>query len=179
MNYLNYEFFDAFKKLDKICRDIYGNSLQNKLGVTLYLEDMKTKEHLGHIHVPNWQADYNHLKHVRNIRNELAHGQTTFSNELCTQKDIDFICKFHAKILQQNDPLTLLRKQLSVPKPVYRPAQNTFPTYHPVINLTHNNTTNAEPSQSTKSRYSGCFIAVICVLFIILAALLAILFFIH
>ena len=40
MGYLNYEFFDEFKALDNLCRDNYGESIDNKLGVTLYLEDM-------------------------------------------------------------------------------------------------------------------------------------------
>ena len=32
MGYLNYEFFDEFKALDNLCRDIYGESIDNKLG---------------------------------------------------------------------------------------------------------------------------------------------------
>ena len=45
MSYLNYEFFDEFKALDNLCRDIYGESIDNKLGVTLYLEDMDKKSY--------------------------------------------------------------------------------------------------------------------------------------
>ena len=47
MGYLNYEFFDEFKALDNLCRDIYGESIDNKLGVTLYLEDMDRKAYQG------------------------------------------------------------------------------------------------------------------------------------
>ena len=36
MNYLNYEFFDEFKSLDNLCRDMYGDTVDNKLGVTKY-----------------------------------------------------------------------------------------------------------------------------------------------
>ena len=31
MDCLNYEFFDEFKALDNLCRDIYGGSADNKL----------------------------------------------------------------------------------------------------------------------------------------------------
>ena len=40
MGYLNYECFNEFKALDNLCRDICAESVDNKLGVTLYLEDM-------------------------------------------------------------------------------------------------------------------------------------------
>ena len=50
MSYLNYEFFDEFKALDNLCRDIYGGSADNKLGVTLYLEDMDKRA----LRSPQW-----------------------------------------------------------------------------------------------------------------------------
>ena len=67
MSYLNYEFFDEFKALDNLCRDIYGESADNKLGVTLYLEDMDKKAYRGTINVSGWASDYNRLKSARNI----------------------------------------------------------------------------------------------------------------
>ena len=72
MDCLNYEFFDEFKALDNLCRDIYGGSADNKLGVTLYLEDMDKKAYRGSIYVSGWASDYNRLKSARNIRNELV-----------------------------------------------------------------------------------------------------------
>ena len=58
MNYLNYEFFDEFKSLDILCRDIYGKSVDNKLGVTMYLDDMDKNRYSGITKVPNWSSDY-------------------------------------------------------------------------------------------------------------------------
>ena len=58
MNYLNYEFFDEFKALDNLCRDMYGDTVDNKLGVTLYLEDMDEKYYQGVSMVYAWEADY-------------------------------------------------------------------------------------------------------------------------
>ena len=116
MNNLNYIFFDEFKKLDKICRDIYGASLDGKLGVTMYLDDMSSNSHLVKNHIPSWYSDYNKLKKLRNIRNELAHSQNSFSYIECTQDDIDFICNFRKRILDQTDPLSILHKQIKQKK---------------------------------------------------------------
>lgn len=116
MSYLNYEFFDEFKALDNLCRDIYGGSVDNKLGVTLYLEDMDKKAHRGSINVSGWVSDYNRLKSARNIRNELAHSRNSMTVDICSQEDIDFVRSFRAKILNQTDPLAMLRKQSAQPR---------------------------------------------------------------
>ena len=79
MGYLNYEFFDEFRALDNLCRDIYGESVDNKLGVTLYLEDMDKKAYRGSINVSGWVSDYNRLKSARNLRNELAHSRNSMT----------------------------------------------------------------------------------------------------
>ena len=129
MSYLNYEFFDEFKALDNLCRDMYGKSIDNKLGVTRYLEDMDEKSYRGAYCVPNWTFDYKQLKSVRNLRNELAHSQGTFSVEMCTQEDIDFIRSFRERILSQTDPIALLRKQSDRPRRTV--DTHTHPTYRP------------------------------------------------
>ena len=131
MNYLNYEFFEEFKSLDNICKDIYGESPDKKLGVTLYLEDMDKKSHQGLLKVPQWASDYNKLKTVRNIRNELAHSRNSFSVDICSQENIDFICSFKARLLNQTDPIALLRKQASQsPSPSNPQPKQTNYTYN-------------------------------------------------
>ena len=117
MGYLNYEFFDEFKALDNLCRDIYGESIDNKLGVTLYLEDMDRKFYQGAFKVSGWTPDYNHLKSVRNIRNELAHSRNSMTVDICSQEDIDFVRSFRTRILNQTDPIAMLRKQSTQPRP--------------------------------------------------------------
>ena len=111
MGYLNYEFFDEFKALDNLCRDIYGESIDNKLGVTLYLEDMDRNAYYGSLNVSGWKSDYNHLKAVRNIRNELAHSHNSMAVDICSEEDIDFVCSFRTRILNQTDPIAMLRKR--------------------------------------------------------------------
>ena len=110
MNYLIYEFFDEFKALDNLCKDIYGKSMDNKLGVTLYLEDMEKNHYQGCRDIPSWSADYYRLKKARNLRNELAHSNNSFSYEMCSEEDILFIHSFHDRILNQTDPIALLKK---------------------------------------------------------------------
>ena len=112
MNTLNYEFFDAFKQLDKICKEIYGDvASNNKLGVTLYLEDMDKKAYAGGLNIEGWNSDYMKLKRVRNIRNDLAHSENSFSYENCTMDDIDFVRSFYLRILNQSDPIALLERE--------------------------------------------------------------------
>ena len=103
----NSEFFDEFKRLDKLCTEIYGRSAENKLGVTLYLEDMASKAQKGRAIVPDWAADYNRLRRLRGIRNELAHSPDTFSKEMCSYADVEFIRSFYSRIIKRTDPLSL------------------------------------------------------------------------
>ncbi len=131
MSYLNYEFFDEFKALDNLCRDIYGESIDKKLGVTLYLEDMDRQAYQGASKVSGWTSDYNQLKNARNLRNELAHSRNSFSSDICSQENIDFIRSFRIKILNQTDPIALLRKQTTQSRPSSnsQPKQQPQPTY--------------------------------------------------
>ena len=62
MKYLDSEFFEEFKSLDNLCRDIYGKSIDNKLGVTMYLEDMDRKTYQGSLMISGWTSDYRCLK---------------------------------------------------------------------------------------------------------------------
>lgn len=136
MGYLNYVFFDEFKALDNLCRDIYGRSAENKLGVTLYLEDMDKNAYRGAFSVFGWSSDYNRLKSARHIRNELAHSRNSMTVDICSQEDIDFVRSFRAKILNQTDPIAMLRKQSTYsrcsttpqPKQQPQPTQNAVPT---------------------------------------------------
>ena len=107
----NSEFFDEFKRLDKLCTEIYGRSSENKLGVTLYLEDMASKAQKGRAIVPDWASDYNRLRRLRGIRNELAHSPNTFSKEMCSCADVEFIRSFYSRIIKRTDPLSLYARK--------------------------------------------------------------------
>ena len=125
MGYLNYEFLDEYKRLDNICRDIYGETYDKKLGVTLYLEDMEGKTHRGGSKIPRWTSDYNRLKRFRDIRNELVHSRNSITVDICTQEDIDFVRSFRQRILDRTDPIAQLRKLQSATE---KPKVNRTPT---------------------------------------------------
>ena len=165
MSYLNYEFFDEFKALDKLCRDIYGESIDNKLGVTLYLEDMDRKANQGAFEVPGWTYDYNHLKSARNLRNELAHSQNSMTVDICSQEDIDFVKLFKIRMLNHTDPIATLKKQTT--QPHY--TSDSQPKQYPVYTYT--------TSKRTSAGYSGIvapfLIVVACVIVCVVACVIA------
>ena len=100
----NYTFFEEFKRLDKLCGDLYGENH----GVTLYIDEMQKNYARECQGIPNWYSDLKQLKHLRHIRNYLAHEEDAFSEDLCDQEDIDWVRSFYLRILNQTDPLALL-----------------------------------------------------------------------
>ena len=101
------EFIDEFKHLEKICNEIYSE----QHGVTLYINDMELNSGYASRIVPDWDKDIAYLKRVRHIRNNLVHE----SDEVVDydSSDIEFMKTFYQKIITQQDPLALLRKNAS------------------------------------------------------------------
>ncbi len=104
MDNLNYIFFEEFKSLDKLCGELY----KEKYGITYYINDMKAVSENIYQNIPDWNFDLKSLKHIRHIRNNLAHSEGAFNEEVCTQADIDWIKDFHNRILSQSDPISVL-----------------------------------------------------------------------
>jgi hypothetical protein len=122
MKNINYTFFEEFKRLDKLCGDLY----QQPRGVTLYIDEMQSTYEKGCQKIPGWYSDLKQLKHLRHIRNYLAHEEDAFSEDLCEQEDIDWVRSFYRRILNQTDPLALLYKQQQSKrcmKPMQEPLQ--------------------------------------------------------
>lgn len=69
MNNLNHVFFEEYKSLDELCRQIYGS----QPGITHYIDDMKRVPARDYRHIPNWETDLKRLIRIRHIRNDLAH----------------------------------------------------------------------------------------------------------
>ena len=105
MGQINIELFEAFKSLEKICNEIYGD----KNGVTRYISDMETTSPYDADRIPHWKTDLNHLKSVRYIRNNIAHDGS-FSVDACTEEDVAFIKDFYNRIFNTEDPLALKHK---------------------------------------------------------------------
>lgn len=119
MNDLNYIFFEEFKKLDKLCSELY----QAPNGVTHYIDDMKAASWDDCRYIPNWKTDLKELIRLRHIRNHLAHTEGAFLENICTPNDINWIRNFHQRIMNQSDPLAMLNQLLQakrhMPKPDY------------------------------------------------------------
>ena len=123
------EFIDEFKHLEKICNEIYSE----QHGVTHYINDMELKSGYASRIVPDWDKDIGYLKRVRHIRNNLVHE----SDEVVDydSSDIEFMKIFYQKIITQQDPLALLRKNATKPiKPqVHNSLRENIVTKHPVV----------------------------------------------
>lgn len=105
MDNLNFIFFEEFKHLDKLCRELYE---VEKDGVSSYINDMKSVVPYDYRHIANWKEDLEQLTRIRHIRNNLAHAPGAFDEEICTQKDINWVQNFYERILHQLDPIAIL-----------------------------------------------------------------------
>ena len=106
MNPINYTFFEEFKRLSKLCNDMYNSTC----GVTNYIDDMLKVPHNKVFNIPSRTNDLMQLKRLRHIRNTLAHETDAFNNPLCTKADIEWIQAFYSRILKQSDPLSLFNQ---------------------------------------------------------------------
>ena len=131
MQALDNDFFELYKRLDNCCRDIYSS----RNGVSEYIVQMEQYTS-GKYRVYAWDEDYKMLKHLRWIRNQIAHDSRGFS--FCQPQDIKALQNFYNRLLSGQDPLALLRKSMksetqkkeqktnSVPK--IRPKKNSIST---------------------------------------------------
>ena len=103
MNQKDVEFFEAYKRLDVLCRDV----LNCKNGVSEYIQQMEVSHQvLGR--GTGWSEDYRMLKHIRWVRNQVAHK--TSDAPFSTEKDIEFVNAFYDRIMDQDDSFARLRK---------------------------------------------------------------------
>ncbi|HAY73653.1 MAG TPA: hypothetical protein DCY31_07400 [Ruminococcaceae bacterium] len=98
-------FFEKYKRLDKLCSEIYDNPK----GISSYIADMEENEYIGQKIIGSWRATYKSLKHVRRLRNRIAHDENTL--DICTSDDIDFVTDFYNQIFSSIDPISQLEKR--------------------------------------------------------------------
>lgn len=65
------EFFEEYKRLEHLCSDMYSC----KNGVSQYIEDMESRSPRETSLISSWYTDYKLLKHLRWIRNRIAHPE--------------------------------------------------------------------------------------------------------
>lgn len=103
MQELEAKFFDEYKRLDALCRDM----LNAERGVSEYIEQMETARAEGERLVPGWKDDYYALKHLRWLRNQIAHEAGAAG---CEAGDLARLRAFHSRALKQQDPLAMLHR---------------------------------------------------------------------
>lgn len=114
MQALDNIFFEAYKRLDRLCSDMYGC----RSGVSQYIQNMESQSYRGRFVVPMWEQSYKTLKHLRWVRNQIAHDSGQF--QICEEYDIQDINEFYDSIISGQDPLTRLHKaDAAVKKPVH------------------------------------------------------------
>lgn len=105
MRELNIEFQEQYKRLDKLCKEMYDS----REGVSAYIQDMEQTSYYEQKAVYNWDVVYRQLKHMRWMRNQLAH-EIDIDTYFCEQSDIDWIKQFYESIMNGTDPLTCAYK---------------------------------------------------------------------
>lgn len=104
--YLSIEFQEEYKRLDRLCKDY----LSSTEGVSEYIRQMESTPWSGRRYVYTWEEDYKKLKHVRWVRNQLAHEVGTLNSDICTYEDLVWVQNFYNRIINGGDPFTVIRK---------------------------------------------------------------------
>ncbi|MDE6764583.1 MAG: hypothetical protein K2J73_13025 [Oscillospiraceae bacterium] len=95
--------FDEYKRVDKLCREIFSS----QSGVTQYITKMEERASYGRSVIPSWNDDYYTLKRVRWLRNKIAHESGATE---CNENDAAWLEDFHRRLLERQDSLALLRE---------------------------------------------------------------------
>ena len=104
MNNIEIIFFEEYKKLDNLCKDLLGSNQ----GVTQYVNEMEQIPFEKSKLVESWQYDYKMLKHIRWIRNNIAHNNE-YSG--CNKDDVENIKNFYQQIIEQKDPFSIINEK--------------------------------------------------------------------
>lgn len=95
-------FMEAYKRLEKICGEMYGNDKK----LTAYIDRMESTFN-GPYYVNGWREDLKQLKHYRWLRNKIAHEPNCNEEDVCQEEDEEWIDYFYSRIMNQTDPLAL------------------------------------------------------------------------
>ncbi|MBE5925970.1 MAG: hypothetical protein E7270_03310 [Lachnospiraceae bacterium] len=145
-------FIDSYKKLEKICSEMYRDSY----GVSAYIDEMLGTPN-GADYVEGWNEDLKKLKHYRWVRNQIAHEPGCSEENMCVAEDVRWIDNFYSRIMLVKDPLALYskaRNSQGVTKPKQISQQATTPTRH--------------QQQNVSQKPTGCFTYMISVMLVII-----------
>lgn len=102
MDKINSDFFEEYKILDNLCKDMY----LSREGVSKYIEKMESNFSRFRCNISEWNEVYQNLKHIRWIRNKLAHDSDFDNLGIVDVNDIVWIRMFYQSLLSGTDPLT-------------------------------------------------------------------------
>lgn len=154
------QLLDEYKAVDNICRAIFSS----QKGVSQYIEEMEKGYSYGRSLIMSWDNDYYRLKHIRWLRNKIAHESSATD---CNNEDIAWLEEFHRRLLTRQDPLALLfaamRMQSNYP-PRREVVQKTFPQQLIIRN------TNLQYEKEPSPKKNGVSVVVWIEIFIIIVA---------
>ena len=104
MRDLNIDFMDLYKSVDRFIRDAYSSSD----GVSEYIRQMEYVFLDGKHYVATWSMDFDNLKRMRWIRNQLSH-EVGYDSDICEEADYDWLETFRSRLYSANDPLSALK----------------------------------------------------------------------
>ena len=105
MNNIEIIFFEEYKKLDNLCKDLLGSNQ----GVTQYVNEMEQIPFEKSKLVESWQYDYKMLKHIRWIRNNIAHNN---GDSECSESDVQYVKNFYQRIINRTDSFSLINVEI-------------------------------------------------------------------
>lgn len=100
MKRIEIKFLDKYKELDKLC----GAFFNVKNGVNEYIETMEKCAKAGNETIKDWHKSYKLIKHLRWIRNKIAHEEES----PCTKQDLDDLKYFIKLVKTEKDPISQL-----------------------------------------------------------------------
>ncbi len=95
-------FLDSYKRLDKLCGEIYGKDY----GISAYIDDME-KNRRGVFYVQNWDSDLARLKNYRYTRNQIVHDTSVYEEDVCDEDDGMWLDSFRTRIMESTDPISV------------------------------------------------------------------------
>ena len=169
MQSLDMIFFEEFKRLEAVCNDMFSC----KSGVTEYITQMEQAAEKGRSAVPGWDGDYKSLKHLRWVRNKIAHEAD--AGAVCTQGDLSQLRSMTAKFQSKQDPLAMLEKARK-PKPAAskpKPAAGSQPKKATPANREKPaaQTRPKQPEKKPQGKRAGAVILLILVVLLVLAGM--------
>ncbi len=96
---------DSYKRLDNLCKTFPDYPK----GISSYIEVMERSNQIRHRCI-GWSSDYDRLKKYRYIRNQIAHDNGIYEDEVCEPSDKEWLNAFYERIIEQTDPLCVYYK---------------------------------------------------------------------